>query len=42
MLTTDTAEQALARAGGDVGNKGAEAAEAALEMADLFRRIGQE
>ncbi len=42
VLTTDTAEQALARAGGDVGNKGAEAAEAALEMADLFRRIGQE
>ncbi len=39
LLTTDTAEQALARAGGDVGNKGAEAAEAALEMADLFRQL---
>jgi len=39
VLTTDTAEQALARAGGAKGNKGWEAALAALEMADLFRRL---
>ena len=40
VLTTDTAEQALARAGGAKGNKGWDAALAALEMADLFRRLG--
>jgi len=32
VLTTDTLEQALARAGGDKGNKGAEAADAAVRM----------
>ena len=32
VLTTDDAEQAMARAGGKHGNKGWEAAEAALEM----------
>lgn len=35
LLTTDTMEQALARAGGSAGNKGYEAAEAALRSADL-------
>jgi 6,7-dimethyl-8-ribityllumazine synthase len=40
VLTTDDAEQALARAGGKHGNKGWEAALAALELADLRRRIG--
>jgi 6,7-dimethyl-8-ribityllumazine synthase len=35
VLTTDTTEQALARAGGKAGNKGWEAAQAALEMLDL-------
>ncbi|HEU5185012.1 MAG TPA: 6,7-dimethyl-8-ribityllumazine synthase [Gemmatimonadaceae bacterium] len=39
LLTTDTAAQAEARAGGDHGNKGWDAALAALEMADLFDRI---
>jgi 6,7-dimethyl-8-ribityllumazine synthase len=39
VLTTDTAEQALARAGGDRGNKGWEAALTALEMADLIDRL---
>jgi 6,7-dimethyl-8-ribityllumazine synthase len=34
VLTCDTVEQALARAGGDHGNKGAEAARSALEMAE--------
>jgi 6,7-dimethyl-8-ribityllumazine synthase len=40
VLTTDTSEQALARAGGDRGNKGWEAALTTLEMADLFHRLG--
>lgn len=35
VLTTDTQEQAEARAGGDLGNKGEEAAVALLEMIDL-------
>lgn len=35
LLTCDTVEQAVARAGGEVGNKGEEAALAALEMANL-------
>ena len=39
LLTTDTMEQASARAGGDHGNKGWDAALAALEMADLFDRL---
>lgn len=40
VLTTESLEQALDRAGAKVGNKGAEAMTAALEMADLFRQIG--
>jgi 6,7-dimethyl-8-ribityllumazine synthase len=39
VLTTDTDEQAQARAGGSMGNKGHEAAMSALEMADLFDRL---
>lgn len=39
VLTTDTREQALARAGGDRGNKGWEAALTALEMADLYGKL---
>ena len=39
LLTCDTMEQAQARAGGDHGNKGWDAALAALEMADLFTRL---
>jgi len=39
LLTCDTMEQALARAGGDHGNKGWDAALAALEMADLLDRL---
>jgi len=41
VLTTDTLEQALARAGGDAGNKGFEAAEAALHTADVLRRLAR-
>lgn len=36
VLTTDNIEQALDRAGMKMGNKGADAAAAAIEMADLF------
>ena len=39
LLTTDTDDQAEARAGGAHGNKGWDAALAALEMADLFDRL---
>ena len=39
VLTTDTPEQALRRAGGTAGNKGWEAALGALEMADLLQRM---
>jgi 6,7-dimethyl-8-ribityllumazine synthase len=39
VLTCDTSEQAEERAGGKAGNKGWEAAVAALEMADLFARL---
>ena len=39
VLTTDTVEQALDRAGGKGGNKGFEAATAAIEMADLMRQL---
>jgi 6,7-dimethyl-8-ribityllumazine synthase len=39
VLTCDTVEQAAARAGGKGGNKGWEAALAALEMADLRTRL---
>lgn len=39
VLTTDTRDQALARAGGDKGNKGWEAALAVLEMYGLYRAL---
>jgi len=39
VLTTDTIEQAIERAGTKAGNKGADAALAAIEMATLFRQI---
>jgi len=39
VLTTDTLEQALQRAGGKVGNAGADAASAAIEMATLLREL---
>lgn len=39
VLTTDTVEQALARAGGERGNKGYEAAVTALELAYVLRVV---
>jgi 6,7-dimethyl-8-ribityllumazine synthase len=41
VLTTNSAEEALERAGSQPGNKGWEAAMAAVEMATLVRRIAQ-
>ncbi len=42
MLTCHTMEQAQERAGGKVGNKGSEAALAAIEMVDLLRILEQD
>lgn len=39
VITANTVEQALERAGGKVGNKGADAALAAIEMASLLRSL---
>ena len=39
VLTTETIEQAIERAGSKLGNKGYEAAETAIEMADLLRQL---
>jgi 6,7-dimethyl-8-ribityllumazine synthase len=41
VLTTNSAEEALERAGSRSGNKGWEAAMAAVEMATLFRRLAR-
>jgi len=39
ILTTDSLEQAIERAGSKAGNKGADATATAIEMADLFRGL---
>jgi 6,7-dimethyl-8-ribityllumazine synthase len=39
VLTTDTIEQAIERAGTKAGNKGWEAASSAIEMANLQRAL---
>ncbi|OLC69950.1 MAG: 6,7-dimethyl-8-ribityllumazine synthase [Gemmatimonadetes bacterium 13_1_40CM_4_69_8] len=39
VLTTESLEQAMARAGGAAGNKGYEAAEAALTTADVLAQL---
>jgi 6,7-dimethyl-8-ribityllumazine synthase len=39
VLTTDTVDQALERAGTKAGNKGWDAALSVLEMADLYRQM---
>ena len=41
VLTPDTIEQAIERAGTKAGNKGFDAAMAAIEMAHLFRQLGK-
>ena len=40
ILTTDTLEQAIERAGSKAGNKGFAAAEAAIEMVNLLKELG--
>jgi 6,7-dimethyl-8-ribityllumazine synthase len=39
VITTDTIEQAIERAGTKSGNKGADAALSAIEMANLFKKL---
>ncbi len=39
VLTTENIEQAIERAGTKAGNKGSEAAETAIEMANLFKTV---
>jgi len=39
VITTETIEQAIERAGSKAGNKGAEAALAAIEMATLLKQL---
>ena len=39
VLTCDTIEQAIERAGTKAGNKGAQAAQSAIEMANLLKKI---
>ncbi len=41
VLTTDTIEQAIERAGSKVGNKGAEAMVTIIEMLDLYKEMGK-
>ncbi|HLR80827.1 MAG TPA: 6,7-dimethyl-8-ribityllumazine synthase [Bacillota bacterium] len=41
ILTTETIEQAIERAGTKAGNKGAEAATAAIEMANLMKALDE-
>ena len=40
VLTTDSIEQAIERAGSKAGNKGSECAEGAIEMVNLIREMG--
>jgi 6,7-dimethyl-8-ribityllumazine synthase len=41
VLTTDTLEQAVERAGSKAGNKGWQAAQAAIEMVQLYRLLAE-
>jgi len=40
VLTCDTLDQAWERSGGKSGNKGADAARAAMELVDLYQQLG--
>jgi 6,7-dimethyl-8-ribityllumazine synthase len=42
VITADAQEQALERAGGKLGNKGAQAAEALIEMIRLEEELSEE
>ena len=39
VLTTDTIEQAIERAGSKAGNKGSECASAAIEMVNVLKKL---
>ena len=39
VITTDTIEQAIDRAGAKAGNKGGDAAQSAIEMANLLKQL---
>lgn len=41
VLTTDTVEQAADRAGGKAGNRGADAAQVAIRLATLLKKLGE-
>ncbi|MCI6989454.1 MAG: 6,7-dimethyl-8-ribityllumazine synthase [Campylobacter sp.] len=41
VLTTDTIEQAIERAGSKAGNKGFEAMNSVIELLDLYRNLGK-
>jgi 6,7-dimethyl-8-ribityllumazine synthase len=41
VITSDSLEQAIERAGSKAGNKGVEAAMAAIEMANLFKELAR-
>ena len=41
ILTTDTIEQAIERAGTKAGNKGYDAAITAIELADLYKKLAE-
>jgi 6,7-dimethyl-8-ribityllumazine synthase len=41
VITTENIEQAIERSGSKAGNKGVEAAMAAIEMANLIKQLGQ-
>jgi 6,7-dimethyl-8-ribityllumazine synthase len=41
VLTCDSLEQALERSGSKAGNKGWQAAQSAIEMVQLYRRLGE-
>ena len=41
VITSDTLEQAIERAGTKSGNKGADAALSAIEMANLFKDLAK-
>jgi 6,7-dimethyl-8-ribityllumazine synthase len=41
VLTVDTIEQAIERAGTKAGNKGEEAALTAMEMVSVLRQLGE-
>jgi 6,7-dimethyl-8-ribityllumazine synthase len=41
VLTTDSIEQAIERAGTKAGNKGVDAAMVAIEMVNLYAKLGK-